>query len=1737
MSVCENKDAFQPLVVYTNANKTVQNSTIEEDVAEAETLYSNAKFYYTNNEFSGALVSYSCAAVLLNSIVRQLPKESPQQKSASEILNCCLSAVQILQDKVKSSSGSSGSSKDDEKKDWGKICTNLQPLVFSKGSSDCLFFSSVAGLRKEKELFRSSLIFPLSYPNLYPKASKGILIYGPPGTGKTYIVKAAVNELQKTDPKVGVLFFAPSPGDLKGKYVGETEKKIEEWFTCASRAACESQLGCPNEKKFISLVFMDEFDAIAPDRNTDTTGLAANSVNTLLQMMDGINSKENVAIVAATNYPWNLDSAILRRFDTQILIDLPKKMDIRELLNIEMKKIIKFREVKDPNAFCLSEEKKNSSNDSSANKKNTSLICNLECIEEVPIDLTTTKPYNQMVFDFYSDASNNGSFVTGLVQLLEDKHFSNSDISRLIKAAATYTGQLCVKNNLFYSSRMLLDYTGEEKYISTMTKLKNEDMSIVYSLRILKSYMNPIRNPFPPDIYQLVKPKFVKINYGADQFINVKCLFYKDNALNIDDPQIKDVYIKLDGNFDDVSVYKEQVVNNKEFDAIIVFDFSIKESNSTFETELNLPVSTILINSVFKPIYNIFQDVKKTIEEFEMASMNLTEVQIAEKIAKLKGNIEKSKEVNESYNIARKSYVKSVTENLLNRIKSLEEQLTIIPKATNQEALDAVAEYHRNKAQAPVVIAPAAAPVVNAPAPAPVVNAPAPAPVVNAPVVNAPVPVIGGGKAEALAWAAKNYNLNKQDIDIINKNMMFNIDTSSPDKTFFTSPLKNILTTPNLALIKGEASKMINNFSLNNYNFYSYILLFKVISDYNTKFKQEQELDKSQPVQTQQDKSQPALPTIIESEEEKEGGAGGTVPFKYVLKTNDKNIISNINFYLTSISGCEKTALSNRDIQKELTDYDYNSENNKQNILPFPIVNTFNNTETIILLDIVKNVFLLTIEQYKDFIPNFEFYTLGLYNNLSDVKNFYIEIETSFFMVVFKNCINVSEIKSTYKSKSKTELKEKEFNSNTDYYDKEQCLIQLYLNDVYNFYYLCKSMDETDNEILKNKGKSSDYDAKTNDILNKYLKGYLSLKRDTISLLELICMRIHNNFDFVSFNKRYVLSEKVDYDKLWKGEDGDDDNDDDYAEINEDINPDADDEDSADEEFFDTVEPAREKIARDTKEEQTANLESNLVDSTPVKTAEYNKRVKSNAQILVAQARAEANQAKADKKIARQKGAPPLERRNATFLNRSTDPFEKGKAPEGGRGIKNTTLKCKNKSVKNKTCKTRSNNKIQYGGTKFDDDEYYALIGFCLGTSELQTTKKIINKRIYVKTTIDLAKFIEQKRSGLLIGFWGGLKSFTKKWKDYFMNKTESDKENDEAQERAQMLVELKNKGQYLPLIFKEIEAIGFLTDNTKTVKDDDDIDDKKHKIEWIEIASSKSLLDIFSWIRETFNSMTLGLVGGVGKALEFVTLGAVGSGAIVKILDYIFGSQLMGSIITILSTGVGKIGQLWSAITGYFGSAAVVAEVSVEGAVEGAAQVAAATAQTWGAYGMLVLQRLNLFITIIYTAIEIKDFVLIKDVDAGRILNSLFLKAIFTMVTDTRSITVSSLENTSASILFINSLKQDFFISAGFFIDMLKKIPFSEDFFTKIKGVLVENRKFKKETPKAYDIISYKNTATEPKDIKRRLTNLNIPFSAFSYALTTVQSTYVKETGEMLTQYYNNKDKFMEEYKKKTKK
>jgi SpoVK/Ycf46/Vps4 family AAA+-type ATPase len=121
----------------------------------------------------------------------------------------------------------------------GKKCKKFTPITFYEGSKECkVWFNNVIGLADVKKAFYDSFINPLRYPGLYGTIPKGILLYGPPGVGKTYIVKAAMNELQ-AEGGVNVLFFAPSAGLLKGKYFGESERAIKALFECASEQACD----------------------------------------------------------------------------------------------------------------------------------------------------------------------------------------------------------------------------------------------------------------------------------------------------------------------------------------------------------------------------------------------------------------------------------------------------------------------------------------------------------------------------------------------------------------------------------------------------------------------------------------------------------------------------------------------------------------------------------------------------------------------------------------------------------------------------------------------------------------------------------------------------------------------------------------------------------------------------------------------------------------------------------------------------------------------------------------------------------------------------------------------------------------------------------------------------------------------------------------------------------------------------------------------------------------------------------------------------------------------------------------------------------------------------------------------------------------------------------------------------------------------------------------------------------
>ena len=161
-------------------------------------------------------------------------------------------------------------------------------------------------LKKEIMEFLVPSEDPKAFERLGIRAAKGMLLYGPPGTGKTLIAKALANES-------GANFISISGPEIVSKWVGESEKAVRQIFKKAKQMA-----PC--------IIFFDEIDSIAPLRGGDEkTG--ERIVNQLLTSMDGLESLQNVAVVAATNRPDIIDPALLRpgRFDKIVLVPAPDR--------------------------------------------------------------------------------------------------------------------------------------------------------------------------------------------------------------------------------------------------------------------------------------------------------------------------------------------------------------------------------------------------------------------------------------------------------------------------------------------------------------------------------------------------------------------------------------------------------------------------------------------------------------------------------------------------------------------------------------------------------------------------------------------------------------------------------------------------------------------------------------------------------------------------------------------------------------------------------------------------------------------------------------------------------------------------------------------------------------------------------------------------------------------------------------------------------------------------------------------------------------------------------------------------------------------------------------------------------------------------------------------------------------------------------------------------------------------
>ncbi|KAI8803942.1 P-loop containing nucleoside triphosphate hydrolase protein [Cladochytrium replicatum] len=187
-----------------------------------------------------------------------------------------------------------------------------------KLSSSEVSWAQIGGLREAKRTLLETLEWPTKYAAIFAKCPlrlrSGLLLYGYSGCGKTLLASAVAKEC-------GLNFISVKGPELLNKYIGASEKSVRDLFERASAAK-----PC--------ILFFDEFDAIAPRRGHDNTGVTDRVVNQLLTLMDGAEGLQGVYVLAATSRPDLIDPALLRpgRLDKSILCDMPDESERLEIM-------------------------------------------------------------------------------------------------------------------------------------------------------------------------------------------------------------------------------------------------------------------------------------------------------------------------------------------------------------------------------------------------------------------------------------------------------------------------------------------------------------------------------------------------------------------------------------------------------------------------------------------------------------------------------------------------------------------------------------------------------------------------------------------------------------------------------------------------------------------------------------------------------------------------------------------------------------------------------------------------------------------------------------------------------------------------------------------------------------------------------------------------------------------------------------------------------------------------------------------------------------------------------------------------------------------------------------------------------------------------------------------------------------------------------------------------------------
>ncbi|XP_014283921.1 katanin p60 ATPase-containing subunit A-like 2 isoform X2 [Halyomorpha halys] len=208
--------------------------------------------------------------------------------------------------------------------EWKSFADIIMKEVVDKNLN--VDWDDVIGLNDAKTVLKEAIVYPNKYPDFFEEFItpwKGLLLFGPSGTGKTMLAKAVATQNNMT-------FFNISASSIVSKWRGESEKLVRVMFDLA-------RLQAP------STIFIDELDAIASQRDSNREHEASRRLKSeLLVQLDGLcQSNENVFFLTATNLPWDLDTAILRRLEKRIFVDLPDLNSRKSLIEKYLPPVLK----------------------------------------------------------------------------------------------------------------------------------------------------------------------------------------------------------------------------------------------------------------------------------------------------------------------------------------------------------------------------------------------------------------------------------------------------------------------------------------------------------------------------------------------------------------------------------------------------------------------------------------------------------------------------------------------------------------------------------------------------------------------------------------------------------------------------------------------------------------------------------------------------------------------------------------------------------------------------------------------------------------------------------------------------------------------------------------------------------------------------------------------------------------------------------------------------------------------------------------------------------------------------------------------------------------------------------------------------------------------------------------------------------------------------------------------------